>query len=400
VTFASDFVPRWLKVACDPVCGGIVERLDADGQPVSGEPKTTLVQARTVFALVHLYLVTRDPVLLEAARQVHGFLDAHLLDPDGGYRVAVHADGGPRDEENCHRRRSYDQSFVLLALVTLARADPGAVATGRIEALWRFVERLTEPATGALYADDRMAMAGARPGEVRAQNPQMHMLEAVLQAYEMTGDLVWMRRAGRYVALARHYFIDRATGAVREFVAHDLTPLEGRSGARREPGHQYEWAWLLHRFADLGGDASVRTDADRMVAFADVHGLRCDGGPLYGAPFDALDADGRVIETSHLLWPLTEAGKLVARQYRDTRSEYEARRIRALERLIFGRFFAESSPCWVNQLDGNGLTLWPEALSRLIYHVVLFVTEGTRVGLWSLEGRCPEHQKKQVEEIT
>lgn len=364
--FVANFLPRWLDQALKPD-GAVVEALTADGRAVEAAA-TTLTQARTVFALAHLSLATQDPRLLDAARRVHGFLDRALRDPDGGYRVST----------SNRLRRSYDQSFALLALVTLRRADPEAVPADRIDLLWSFVERaLTEPATGALYDDDAGAVTGEPADRVRAQNPHMHMLEAALQAFEMNGERVWLARASHLVNLARRYFIDPETGAVREFVGADLAPLATDTGRRREPGHQYEWAWLLHRFADLGGDPSVREDARRMVAFAEAHGLRRDG-PMKGAPFDALDAEGAVTEQTHLLWPLTEAGKFHA-------ATGSADRACAIETLIFTRYFAAGgAPVWVNRLDGTGRTIWDAALSRLLYHVALFVTEGARAGLWPL----------------
>ncbi|RCS25333.1 hypothetical protein DUT91_00490 [Phyllobacterium salinisoli] len=382
--FAMDFVPRWIAFATDQQAGGLVERLDGEGRPVFGEPKTTLVHARTVFSLAHLCLETGNSALLGPARRIHAFMDAHLRHPEGGYRYAIDPDGSLREDAASRTRRAYDQSFALLALVTLQKADPKAVPEGRIEGLWRFIEELTEPVTGALYEDDQMARSGARAGERRAQNPQMHMLEAVLQAYELTGESVWLERATRYISLLQDYFIDRSTGSVREFVSHDLSSLEGAEGQRREPGHQYEWAWLLHRYADLSGHEDVRSLADRMTAFADGHGIRRTGDPLDGALFDALKADGSVIENTHLLWPLTEAGKLACALH--LRGDvHAAARAEELERLIFSRFFAADQVRWVNQLDGRGGVIWPDALSRLIYHVALFVTEGARAGLWSIQ---------------
>ena len=50
-------------------------------------------------------------------------------------------------------------------------------------------------------------------------------------------------------------------------------------------------------------------------------------------------------------------------------------------RLVFTRYFAGRA-AWRNQVDNLGHTLQPLALSRLLYHVSVFVTEGERVGLW------------------
>lgn len=372
-SFAFDFVPRWLEAVRDPA-GGFFERLDLSGQPPEpAEPKTTLVHARTAFALAHLSMATGDARLLDGALHAHAFLDSRLRDPDGGYRFSTASS----------LRRAYDQSFVLLALVTLRKANPQAVPQERIDQCLRFIDgTLTDARDGTLFEDDAMALAGPKVGNLRAQNPHMHMLEAYLQAFEMTGERDWLKRAKALVALARLHFIDPATGAVREFVSYDLSPANDDAGARREPGHQYEWAWLFHRFADLGGDERARQDAARMLAFADRFALRQDGA-MAGAPFDALDADGRVIEDTHLLWPLTEAGKLHAALYLHTGDAAHRASAERVAELIFTRFFPASDlPVFVNRLDGAGKVLWPEALSRLVYHVALFVTEAERAGIW------------------
>lgn len=382
--FAHDFVPAWIDLAQDRHFGGVVERLDRDGHPVQGEPKTTLVQARTIFSLAQLYLVTGNQALLVAARDVHAFMTTYLRLPHGGYRYSVEPNGEPGTDQKGAVCRAYDQSFALLALVTLQKADPATVDSAAVDDLWSFIETLVEPATGALYEDDVMAARGARVGDRRAQNPQMHMLEALLQAYELTSESKWLQRATDYVALAEGYFIDASTCAIREFVAHDLSPLEGPDGARREPGHQYEWAWLLERFIELGGDGRVKPLADRMAAFADSHGVRHSGDALDGAPFDAVDASGSVTEATHLLWPLTEAGKLASLHHLQGR-QGAADRARELERLIFAHYFGVNGLHWGNQLDGAGNILWDDALSRLIYHVLLFVTEGARAGVWVLD---------------
>lgn len=367
--FALAFVPRWLEAARAPE-GGLYERLDLSGRPVdAAEPKTTLVHARTAFALAHLFIATGDKRLLDGARYAHDFLDVHLRRSDGGYVFNTAS-------SLC---RAYDQSFVLLALVTLRKADPFAVTPERIDACVSFIDEvLTDPRDGSLFEDDAMSRTGLKPHDLRAQNPHMHMLEAYLQAFELTGERRWLDRATALVDLARRHFIDPATGAVREFVGHDLSPINGEAGARREPGHQYEWAWLLHRFADLGGDESARQDAARMLDFVERLGLRRDG-PMAGAPFDATDAEGQVTEDTHLLWPLTEAGKLHAALYLRTADDAHRLNAERIETLIFSRFFSASDePVFVNQLDGAGHVVWPEALTRLVYHVALFVSEMER----------------------
>lgn len=370
--FASHLMPSWLRLAL-PQGDGPAPFLECIGTPDA--PATTLTQARIVFTLAHLHLVTGTPGLLDAARRVYRHMIEQLRDEDGGFRLSVVSKGGIR--------RSYDQAFALLALATLHKADPDLVTTADIHGCWRFVAaRLTEP-DGSLWEDDR---APSQNG-LRSQNPHMHMLEAVLQCYEMTGAPVWLERAKTFVDLAMRYFIDPQTGAIREFVGPDLMPIDTDMGQRREPGHQYEWAWLLRRYADFDGDSRAIALADRMQGFVEEFGLS-KSGPVCGVPFDALDAKGGVVEATHLLWPVTEAGKLYAAIYRVSGDPAAALAARRYERIVFEAYFsAETGSNWVNQLDADGGVIWDAALSRLLYHIALFVTEGISADLWQDDGQ-------------
>jgi mannose-6-phosphate isomerase len=390
-TFASHFVPAWLKVVlpAGTQAAPVAESIDATGAVISDQPSTTLAQGRTAFMLAHLYLKTGHTELLVAAKRIHSFMITHLRDEDGGFRYGVAPDGAKIETEECTARRTYDQSFALLALVTLRKADPSFVPQADINSCIGFIEStLTDPTTGALWEDDIMARNGAKLGDTRAQNPHMHMLEAVMQAYEMSGDPIWLTRAGKYVQLGETYFIDQTTGAICEFIGHDLTQNDSDTGQRREPGHQFEWDWLLRRYADFANVDAPRALAERMRRFVEANGLR-PGGPMAGAAYDAVDATGAVTDGTHLLWPLTEAGKVYASLAIETpdADTAQAAKNRASEiaELMYRQYFHKTAPAWVNRLDENGDVLWDEGLSRLLYHMAIFITEGDRAGVWTCE---------------
>src|SRR3546814_15848782 len=91
----------------------------------------------------------------------------------------------------------------------------------------------------------------------------MHLLEAFHALYEASGDARWLEHAEHIFQLFRRHFFDAAAGQLIELFDRDWreVPQEGRDGGRRlrEPGHFFEWAWLLHRHAALKiGRASCR----------------------------------------------------------------------------------------------------------------------------------------------
>lgn len=373
----SDFLPAWAQHAQHAEGLGFFDVLDAKARAVASERRTLLAQARLLFTFSHLALLSDAAHWRDTARQAHQALPA-FRKPSGLYCRAVLRDGSQTGEAEDQLATSYDQSFVILALATWGRLHPEAEIGEELEACWQALEsQLTDPVTGLLLEHDGLTDPAAPGAPPRAQNPHMHNYEAALQAYEMTGEARWLDRAQAMRAKGLEYFFDIQSGTITEFLAPDLSVLPGRDGARREIGHQCEWAWLLLREVELGGDPAMADVAARLLAFADAHGF-AEAGVMQGAVFDAVAADASWREDRFLLWPQTEAIKACALRASDP---VQADRARALALVIFRRYFAGRA-AFVNQLDAEGDVLWPEALSRLHYHLVLALTEGARAGLW------------------
>ncbi len=66
------------------------------------------------------------------------------------------------------------------------------------------------------------------------------------------------------------HFIDGGTGALREFFDHDWAPIPGDKGRIVEPGHLFEWAWLLLRWAERRGNAEAIVKARRLFAIGEA----------------------------------------------------------------------------------------------------------------------------------
>lgn len=378
--FWADFLPAWVARAQDPE-GGFHDMLDGDAEPPTDGRKTVLAQARLLFTFSHLALLSGDPAHRAAAQAAYDILPKFRKD-SGLYARAVAVDGGPTGAPADALATSYDQSFVVLGLSTWGRLCPSDEVAAELEAVWQAImDQLIDPATGLLLEHDGLDDPARADAPPRAQNPHMHNYEAALQAYEMTGNAVWLDRAAMMRGLGLAHFFDTDSGTITEFIAPDLSILPGRDGTRREVGHQCEWAWLLVREADLGGDPAMRDVAARLLAFADAHGFATDG-PMQGAAFDAVGADAGWREDSFLLWPQTEAIK--AHAIRAGSGDYGAK-AQDLAALMFDQYFAGRA-AYANQLNADTRVLWPDALSRLLYHIVLALTEGARAGLWPAPG--------------
>ncbi|MEM8729383.1 MAG: AGE family epimerase/isomerase [Pseudomonadota bacterium] len=373
----SDLLPAWVEHAMDPAGQGFVDALGPDGQPQEPQRRSVLAQARLLYTFAHLARISDRPVYRAAARRAFDALPA-FRKSNGLYARARQANGDPTDQAPDALATSYDQSFVILGLITWADLAQDTESAAATDACWEAIDsNLVDPATGLLLEHDGLKNPAEPTAPPRAQNPHMHLYEAALQACEMTGDRAWLDRAGALRAKALAHFWDAESGSIMEFRAPDLSLLPGRDGQRREVGHQCEWAWLLAREVQLGGDPALRDTAERLLNFADRFGFATDA-PLAGAAFDAVAADGSWSEPTFLLWPQTEAIK--AHAIRAGRGDF-AKRGRDLAQLMFRYYFA-GRRVFANQLDATGAPLWPDALSRLHYHLVLALTEGARAGMW------------------
>jgi mannose-6-phosphate isomerase len=294
----AELLPLWLEHGRDAERGGFHARLDARLQPAAGDPKRLRVQTRMTWVFSRAALDGAGAWALDAAREGYAFLCDAFRDPrhDGWY-CTLDPGGQPLERG----KDLYDHAFVLLALATFARAsgaaEPLALAWHTLELL---DEKLADPEHGGYLeagAEDWTPQRGAR-----RQNPHMHLFEALLALQRAAPTGAALDRAGGILALLRERFIDRELGCLREHFSADWSRLAGPEGDLVEPGHHFEWAWLLAEYAELAGDPEARAEGVRLFDFAARHGL----DPVHGGVFDRIDPIGRVLLASKRLWPQME----------------------------------------------------------------------------------------------
>jgi mannose/cellobiose epimerase-like protein (N-acyl-D-glucosamine 2-epimerase family) len=362
----------WLKRIHDPA-GGFFESIDALGSAVTNQRRATLSLARLIYVFSHAFLLSGDTAFRQAA--VHGmaFLVRAARAPDGGWFRAASADGATLD----NTRDAYDHAFVLFALAWYFRATNDASAIQLADATWGFMrERLADARHGGFLEE-------IVPGRTylklpRRQNPHMHLLEALLALHVATGEKNWLRRAGALVDLFRRRFVDAQTGALIEFFAEDWSQAAGEQGRLREPGHQFEWVWLLFEYFRLSRDESVVPDAERLFAFGSTFGIERGDG-LAGAVFDGVDADGALVAGTKLFWPQTEYLKACVARAEFLQDNAARDAIRGHLALIAKSFMRPDGANWHNQLARDGTPMAPLTPARVLYHLFLCGAEVDRL---------------------
>jgi mannose/cellobiose epimerase-like protein (N-acyl-D-glucosamine 2-epimerase family) len=272
---------------------------------------------------------------------------------------------------------TYDQAFGLLALAWDFRVTGNSESkTAAREALRGLDEDCADPRFGG-YREWRNGDS-ASPMVIypnfRRQNPHMHLFEAFLAWHTSDPSGPWLERAGDMVSLLRSRFRRPGNGTLAEYFgeAWDLAP--GEAGVIREPGHHYEWVWLLKRYEEITGDSSVRKDAEELYRFAREHGTDADG-----LAFGAVDDKGRIVDDRKPLWPQTETLKAHLAMYEWTGAPAAGEAADRSLSAIKTRYMREDGALFYNLIDRDGKPDPAPSLSRLLYHLFVAAAEAERV---------------------
>jgi mannose/cellobiose epimerase-like protein (N-acyl-D-glucosamine 2-epimerase family) len=354
--------------AVDPT-GGLFHHFRDDGLVLDRHTRHLVSSARFVFVCANALRHTANPAYLDLTLHALDFVEKVHRDPHtGGYAWQVHWDG---QQALPDRRRvidgtnhCYGLAFVLLAHAHALRA--GVIDSRReLERVFDLMDlHFWQPEHG-LYADEADPDWHLRP--YRGQNANMHACEAMIAAFEATGETHYLDRAQ---TLATSITIRQAmrSGTSDHLVWEHYTPdwspdweyhRADRSDQFRpwgfQPGHLAEWAklllslerhrplsWLLPRATQLY-DAAMRLGWD-----AEHSGL------VY-----SLDLDGRWHDTDKLFWVQAEALAAAAFLWKRWQVAHEPERSQHY-RSDYRRHWAYADKHFVDHEHGG----WYRLLSR------------------------------------
>ncbi len=284
--------PLWWEVGADRVRGGFHEALSIAGEPQPG-PRRARVQARQTYVYATAGALGWDGPWREAAWHGADFYFGKFRRPDGLFRTLVGLDGNVADDTPM----LYDQAFTLLATATLHKVDPDRIDLRKIAlGVKHGLDSMRSPAGG--FVENI-----AYPYQA---NAHMHLLEGALAWAEIDGG-VWNDMADEIVEMTLRLFIDPEGRFLREFFDAQWRPVSGDEGRLLEPGHQFEWAWLMDRW----GRARGRADAIEMAQSLYQIGRRGVDGRR-NATLNELWDDFSVKDPIARFWPQTERLKAEA----------------------------------------------------------------------------------------
>lgn len=353
-------LPLWAARGVDPD-GSFYELLDFEGRPIKDSPRRMRVQARQLYVFSEAALRGWR----EDARAIsdRGFdrLMADCWAPDGrpGFVHTLTADRAPLDS----RRDAYDTAFGLFALAWRYKLDGEPRTRDLVRAVVEFLK------TDMIHPGGEGYLESLPPALPRRSNPHMHLLEAYLAWAEISGEAVFFDGAARMIDLFSRHFYDPATTTYGEFFTDDWAPAPGAAGRQVEPGHHFEWTWLLSEAHRLG-IADLRDEAAALYDFALRHGLNAAGFAM-----DEMDRTGEPVKTSGRIWCQNEMLKAHVAQARAGREGAAEAAAAAVDAFLDAYLSTQVPGLWKDQLDAAGTCLAANVPASTLYHIQVALRE-------------------------
>ena len=353
-------LPLWATTGFDHTTNTFVERLTLQGDAIHDVPRRLMVQARQIFSYAaaerHGWIPGAGDLVARAARAMVG--SYYEADGRPGWVMSVTSSGQVADTT----RDLYAHAFVLLGLASAFQSTRDEFYLALADKTLSFMDNAM-----AYGQDGYLPTLPPLPELLLTQNPHMHLLEALLALYEFAPRENYKSRARAIVSLFETKLVMASTGTLTEYFDAGWVPADIGRGITFEPGHHYEWVWLLQRYSDLFGEPlSVCSDALERMATS-------FGRSQEGLLWSEVRTDGLVTDPSFRLWPHTEAIKAaLSRGNLDAADEWLG--------LLHGSFLLNAYPGgWNDRINSDGEVLVGYMPASSLYHLVCAFSECERL---------------------
>lgn len=254
-------------------------------------------------------------------------------------------------------RDAYTHAFVLFALAAAHRLTREQRFLEIAERVDRFVKTsLTDHGNGGLFSSAE-AISGSKK-----QNPLMHLLEAYLALEETEKCGRYLGKASKIVELFESKIYDAAHCALPEEFSPNWSKHPDKSVSETyEPGHQFEWAWLLAQYDSMSGD-------NHSELIGNLWRSGRTGVSDDGHCFDLVDFNGAAVRRSIRLWPHTEGIRAAALH---AAQDPQARETCAtMSSALCSTFLGHPFPAgWIDHFDAARAPLVDYVPASSLYHL-------------------------------
>lgn len=355
--------PLWSNEGVLPN-GLFAELLDLDHSLKETEKTRVRVQARQSYVFVEAYRMGWNPdEALKRAEMGLKILSTHCLRPDGLAGRTLNTETLAFIDDTADL---YDTAFVLFGLANIARINSlkDEALNAANEILEAVDAAMLDPQTGGY-------LETLPRGPKRHQNPHMHLLEACLALHAVEPDGRHLKRASEIIHLFEAHFTAGEGNLLAEFFVTDWSGSEGRDARIVEPGHQFEWVWLLHQYAKAA-NLPVSERSAGLLAFAQAS---LDEA---GRAVQEVTREGEVEDGSRRTWPQTEALKAQLAAYESTGEDVYLDAACNTFDILMDEYLTPQGG-WIDNYAADGAVLAQDMPASTGYHVVLAFSELIRV---------------------
>jgi mannose/cellobiose epimerase-like protein (N-acyl-D-glucosamine 2-epimerase family) len=356
-------LPLWATAGFDERSGCFHERLEFSGEPSRDVPRRLLVQARQIVVYSRAALINWNSRGKALALRAFGSLERRYRFPDGspGWIFSTDSAGRPLDKT----RDLYSHAFVLYMLAWLYKLSNDSSFLSLADSTLSDIDQIFSCGDGRGFLSK---VPG--PGNLREQNPHMHLFEALLALAEASGMERYLGRAAAVVDLFDLALADPQTGVVREIFDANWKPDRAPGENQVEPGHQMEWAWLLREWERVAG-SNVGERVGRLVAHATTYGINRDKNLVIGI----VKEGGSVVSGASRVWPQTETIRALCRE--DAAGMLWPKLVSELMEGLFKHHLpSHLHGGWMDQIDQNGNPAVGFIPASTLYHVVGAAIDG------------------------
>jgi len=182
-------------------------------------------------------------------------------------------------------------------------------------------------------------------------NPHMHLFESAIAWMQVDSDQEWKVLGQELVNLALTKFIEPTTHMLGEYFDSNWNHFLENGSFVYEPGHQFEWAWLMSLYQELTGQ-DLMAVRHQLFRLANEHGT----SSIRKIAFDEMWSNHTPKLESSRFWPQCERIKAAVRLGTEVDTSLQSIYSKAADdamETLFKFFGTPLNGLWYDQLSAS-----------------------------------------------
>jgi mannose/cellobiose epimerase-like protein (N-acyl-D-glucosamine 2-epimerase family) len=354
-----DVYPLWTKNGIDQKTGGFVESLTFAGEPMD-VPRRAMVQSRQIYSMLtgsNLGCLQKEFANTAVERGANYMIEKFSA-ASGAFIYSINPDGSTKSSNP----DLYTQAFALFGLAQAFSISQKIEYKVRAKELVKYLNRERRTGHGGYTELDENGNVSYK------SNPHMHMFESAIAWMQIDGDQEWKELGQELVNLALTKFIDPTTHMLGEYFDSNWNHILENGRFVYEPGHQFEWAWLMSLYQELTGQDLMKV-RHQLFSLANQYGT----SSIRKIAFDEMWSNHTPKLESSRFWPQCERIKAAVRLGTEVDKSLQPIYSKAADdamETLFKFFGTPLNGLWYDQLSASDTFAGNTAKASSLYHIV------------------------------